>query len=175
MYFNAQCIIPFFSNVDLILNLRMYIKHYVDWCILHCCHILYFVKGGLILQKNFNFVLVPKKISLNFRLRSSNKFANHCPLNFELKVKRQWFCTFVWGWNKIEKCVIVIEIKERHGFFWLGIGINVWCNMLIFWRSHQNRLDEMIKFCFRSLILITFYISKYTLSKFKHVQVHTYL
>ena len=117
MYFNAQCIIPFFSNVDLILNLRMYIKHYVDWCILHCCHILYFVKGGLILQKNFNFVLVPKKISLNFRLRSSNKFANHCPLNFELKVKRQWFCTFVWGWNKIEKCVIVIEIKERHGFF----------------------------------------------------------
>ena len=40
MYFNAQCIIPFFSNVDLILNLRMYIKHYVDWCILHCCHIL---------------------------------------------------------------------------------------------------------------------------------------
>ena len=85
--------------------------------LMHFTLLSYFVKGGLILQKNFNFVLVPKKISLNFRLRSSNKFANHCPLNFELKVKRQWFCTFVWGWNKIEKCVIVIEIKERHGFF----------------------------------------------------------
>ena len=71
--------------------------------LMHFTLLSYFVfcKGALILQKIFNFVLFSKKISLNFGL----------------KIKGQWFYTFVLGWNKIERCVMVIEIKERHVFF----------------------------------------------------------
>ena len=72
--------------------------------LMHFTLLSYFVfcKGALILQKIFNFVLFSKKISLNFGL----------------KIKGQWFYTFVLGWNKIERCVMVIEIKERHFSAW---------------------------------------------------------
>ena len=88
MYFNAQCIIPFFFQhrphfkFTYVHKTLCRLMHFTSLsCFVFCKRCFNFAK-----KKSISFSF-QKKISLNFGLKSSNKFANHYPLTFKVKLR----------------------------------------------------------------------------------------